>query len=154
MRAIFAAGCFWGVEAEFKKLQGVSNTEVGYSGGSTSNPNYEDVCKGTTGHAEVVAVDYDPSIISYDSLLKTFWQIHDPTQLNRQGVDVGTQYRSEVYYLDGEQQQAAQKSLTAQQEKLSQAIVTKITPAATFFRAEEYHQDYFTKNPGTGCRLN
>lgn len=146
-QATFAAGCFWGVEAEFRKVKGVLSTAVGYTGGHTKNPTYKDVCSGTTRHAEAVLVEYDPSHLSYEDLLNVFWEIHDPTLLNRQGPDFGTQYRSAIFYHTPEQQAAA----TASKERLQKGgrykkpIVTEITPTPEFWRAEEYHQQYFEK---------
>jgi len=148
--ATFAAGCFWGVEAAFRKVTGVVDTAVGYSGGTLENPTYKDVCTDKTGHAEVVQVTYDPSRVSYQQLLAVFWDCHDPTQLNRQGPDVGAQYRSAIFYHNEEQRAAA----TAAREKLVQSgkhtrpVVTEITPASTFYRAEEYHQRYLEKRGG------
>lgn len=146
-KATFGAGCFWGVEAAFRRVKGVLSTTVGYSGGSFKGPTYEDVCTGTTGHAEVVEVDYDPDKVSYDELLKVFWEIHNPTTMNRQGPDIGTQYRSVVFSHNSEQKAAAEAS----KEKLQRnghyknPIVTEITPASEFYKAEEYHQQYFEK---------
>ncbi|MFQ5988818.1 MAG: peptide-methionine (S)-S-oxide reductase MsrA [Candidatus Methylomirabilales bacterium] len=146
-KATFGAGCFWGVEAAFRKVKGVGSTTVGYSGGSFTDPTYKDVCSGKTGHAEVVQVEYDPSKVSYEELLGVFWNVHDPTQLNRQGPDIGTQYRSGIFFHNAEQETAA----IASKEKLQQSgrfkkpIVTEITPASEFYRAEEYHQQYFEK---------
>ena len=146
-KATFAAGCFWGVEAAFRRLEGVVSTSVGYLGGTLAAPTYEDVCTGTTGHAEVVEVEYDPSQVSYDELLTVFWSIHDPTTRNRQGPDIGTQYRSAIFFHTAEQESAAKAS----KEKLERSgryknpIVTEITPAAQFYRAEEHHQQYVQK---------
>lgn len=154
-RATFGAGCFWGVEAEFRKVKGVVSTAVGYSGGTLENPTYEDVCTDKTGHAEAVEVEYDPSQVSYEQLLDLFWQIHDPTTPNRQGPDVGTQYRSAIFYHN--QQQKAQAE--ASKEKLQRSgrakgpIVTEITPASDFYRAEEYHQQYFEKRGIAGHKF-
>ena len=147
-RAIFAAGCFWGVEAEFRRIDGVKSAEVGYSGGQTESPSYEQVCSGRTGHAEAVQVEYDPAQVSYEELLAAFWDLHDPTTLNRQGPDVGTQYRSAVFTLDAAQEAAAKKCKAAAEAsgKFPGRIVTEITPAAPFYRAEEYHQRYFEKH--------
>jgi peptide-methionine (S)-S-oxide reductase len=146
-RAIFAAGCFWGVEAAFRKLDGVTSTAVGYTGGHTVNPSYEDVCTGRTGHAEAVLVDYDSERVGYDDLLNVFWAVHDPTTLNRQGPDVGSQYRSGIFFNSPEQEAAARQSLAAAQDsgRFRRPIVTEITPAADFFMAEDYHQQYFEK---------
>ena len=147
-KATFAAGCFWGVEAVFRRVEGVVATAVGYSGGNLDNPTYEDVCSDTTEHAEVVVVEFDPAKVSYATLLDMFWDCHDPTSLNRQGPDVGMQYRSAVFYHTPEQEKAA----TASRQKLQQSgkykrpVVTAIVPAATFYRAEEYHQQYMEKH--------
>jgi len=151
--AIFAAGCFWGVEAVFRKLKGVIDTEVGYTGGHTQNPTYQEVCTDTTGHAEAVKVTFDPEITTYEELLNTFWETHDPTTVNRQGPDVGSQYRSAIFYQDEQQRQTAEKSKIAHQKKLDRPIVTEVIPAATFYPAEDYHQRYFEKNGPTGCQL-
>jgi peptide-methionine (S)-S-oxide reductase len=145
-KATFGAGCFWGVEAEFRKVQGVIEVTSGYSGGHTENPTYGDVCSGATGHAEVVEVEYDPSKVSYEELLEVFWREHDPTQLNRQGPDVGTQYRSVIFFLTPEQETAAHASKEKAQERFKKPIATQIKPASEFYRAEEYHQRYFEKN--------
>ncbi len=145
-KAIFGAGCFWGVEAEFRKVEGVIEVASGYSGGDTENPTYGDVCSGATGHAEVVEVEYDPSKVSYEELLELFWKEHDPTQLNRQGPDVGTQYRSVIFFVTPEQETAAHASKEKAQERFKKPIVTEIRPASEFYRAEEYHQRYFERN--------
>ena len=145
-KAIFGAGCFWGVEAEFRKVEGVIEVTSGYSGGHTENPTYGDVCSGATGHAEVIEVEYDPSKVSYEKLLELFWKEHDPTQLNRQGPDVGTQYRSVIFFVTPEQETAAHASKEKAQERFRKPIVTEIRPASEFYRAEEYHQRYFEKN--------
>lgn len=146
-QALFAAGCFWGVEAAFRKVFGVINVTVGYSGGHVPNPSYQQVCYQGTGHAESVLVEFDESQISYEELLQFFWQLHDPTQKNRQGPDIGSQYRSAVFYFNEEQKQQAE-ALRAQLEALGKfikSIVTEITPASEFYPAEEYHQRYFEK---------
>jgi peptide-methionine (S)-S-oxide reductase len=154
-KATFAAGCFWGVEAAFSKVRGVVSTEVGYTGGHLKNPTYGEVCSGSTGHAEAVQVQFDPSQVSYEQLLEVFWAIHDPTALNRQGPDVGTQYRSVIFYHNEEQRTAA----VASREKLGKRgrhknpIVTEIRPASEFFRAEEYHQRYLEKRGPSGCHI-
>ena len=151
-KATFGAGCFWGVEAAFRKIKGVVSTKVGYSGGSSKNPTYKGVCSGRTGHAEVVQVEYDPSKTSYEELLDVFWSVHDPTQLNRQGPDVGTQYRSAIFFYNAEQEAAA-KAAKAHLEKSGRhrkPIVTEIIPASEFYVAEEYHQQYFEKH-GMTC---
>jgi len=150
-KATFGAGCFWGVEAAFRQLEGVKRTRVGYSGGTRDNPTYEDVCSHTTGHAEVVEVTYDPKRVSYDDLLQVFWRKHDPTQLNRQGWDVGDQYRSVVFFHDSEQQEEALKSKTREQANWRAPIVTQIEPAQTFFEAEDYHQQYLEKRGRSTC---
>ena len=143
---MFGAGCFWGVEYNFAKLKGVKEVLSGYSGGKTPNPTYEQVCSNSTEHAEVVMIDYDETQISYEELLDAFWMKHDPTTLNRQGPDVGDQYRSAIFYFDEEQQTLAKESLKNLQEKLERSIVTEITKADTFWKAEEYHQKYFEKH--------
>ncbi len=145
-KATFGAGCFWGVEAEFRKVDGVTDVAVGYSGGTTKDPTYKDVCSGATGHAEVVEVEYDPSKVSYEDLLEVFWNNHDPTTPNRQGWDIGTQYRSAIFHHSPEQEAAARASKDKIQERFKKPIVTEITPASEFYRAEEYHQRYFEKN--------
>jgi peptide-methionine (S)-S-oxide reductase len=152
-KATFGAGCFWGVEAAFRQIQGVKSTSAGYLGGSLPNPTYEDVCSNTTGHAEVVEVVYDPDRISYDDLLNVFWENHDPTTLNRQGPDVGTQYRSAIFFHDDEQQVAALKSKALRQTVLSRPIVTEITPASQFYLAEDYHQQYLERRGLSTCRI-
>ena len=147
MKATFGAGCFWCVEPAFSKLKGVKSTMVGYMGGSFPNPTYEDVCTGETGHAEVVQVEYDPSMISYEEILGTFWSNHDPTTPNRQGPDVGEQYRSVVFFHTKEQEETAKsfKERLESSGKYSRKIVTSIEPAKEFYRAEEYHQQYYKK---------
>jgi peptide-methionine (S)-S-oxide reductase len=151
--AMFAAGCFWGVEAAFRTVEGVISTAVGYSGGHTENPTYRDVCSGRTGHAETVEVVYDPTLISYQRLLDVFWEIHDPTTLNRQGPDIGEQYRSAIFFLTPEQESDARASKQALDKsgKFKRPIVTEITPASTFYRAEDYHQQYFEKRGISHC---
>ena len=152
-KATFGAGCFWGVEATFRQVKGVIDTAVSFMGGSVENPTYEDVCTGETGHAEVVQIEYDPDRGSYAELLEVFWECHDPTQLNRQGPDVGTQYRSVIFYHDEEQRKLAEASKKRLEESslYDQPIVTEIVPASAFYRAEEYHQRYFEKH-GIACR--
>lgn len=153
-KATFGAGCFWGVEAAFRKVDGVVETAVGYSGGHTANPTYEDVCSHTTGHAEVVQVTFDPSKVSYRQLLDVFWSIHDPTQVNRQGPDIGDQYRSVIFYHSEEQRRAAEESKAVLEAsgRLDRPVATKIEPAKTFWRAEEYHQRYYEKRGiSPGC---
>src|SRR5277367_1473536 len=150
-RATFAAGCFWGVEAAFRQIHGVLQTAVGYTGGHVPDPTYERVCRHGTGHAEAVEVWFDPHQISYAQLLETFWQIHNPTSRNRQGFDLGSQYRSAIFYHDAGQQEAAIASRDAEQPSLRRQIVTQITPASAFYRAEEYHQRYLEKHGQPGC---
>ena len=146
-KATFGAGCFWGVEAAFRRVEGVVDAAVGYAGGTTRNPTYENVCTGQTGHAEVVEVTFDPKRVGYERLLEVFWACHDPTELNRQGFDVGTQYRSAIFFHTPEQETAARASLEALQAsgRGPDKIVTEITPAGDFWRAEEYHQRYVEK---------
>lgn len=148
--AIFAAGCFWHVEHRFRNVGGVIDVESGYTGGHVDNPTYKQVCSGDTGHAEAVRVEYDAERIGYDSLLEVFWRCHDPTQVNRQGPDIGTQYRSAIFYLDQDQRQAAEAARTAVAERYSDPIATEVTQASTFYRAEDYHQRYFEKH-GAVC---
>lgn len=154
-KATFGAGCFWGVEETFRNLDGVINTAVGYAGGSKSNPSYEDVCSDETGHAEVVEVEFDPERISYDRLLEVFWSNHNPTELNRQGPDVGTQYRSVVFYHSPQQKMAAEASKEAlsRSGKFNRPVVTAIEPAPKFWQAEEYHQRYLQKRGQTHCAI-
>ena len=154
-KATFGAGCFWGVEAAFRQVKGVKATAVGYSGGHVPNPTYQMVCTDSTGHAEVAQVDYDPDEVSYDDLLKVFWESHDPTQVNRQGPDVGEQYRSVIFFHSPEQEAAARAS-KAQLEaggRLRRPIATSIEPAREFWRAEEYHQQYFEKRGISHCHF-
>jgi peptide-methionine (S)-S-oxide reductase len=154
-KATFGAGCFWGVEVAFRQVPGVVSTAVGYLGGTLDNPTYKEVCSGNTGHAEVVEVTYDPARVSYEDLLNVFWTNHDPTTLNRQGPDHGTQYRSAIFYHDDRQKKAA----TASKERLGASgrfprpIVTEITPASAFYRAEEYHQRYLEKHGLASCHI-
>src|ERR1700747_1519967 len=152
-KATFGAGCFWGVEAAFRQVPGVLSTAVGYSGGHFPDPTYKDVCSGKTGHAEVVQVEYDPAQVSYDDLLKVFWDNHDPTTLNRQGPDVGAQYRSAIFFHTPEQEAEAKASRDAAQARFPRPIVTEITPAQTFWRAEEYHQQYLEKRGLSHCHI-
>lgn len=154
-KATFGAGCFWGVEAAFSEVNGVERTTVGYMGGTTDNPTYEDVCTNKTGHAEVVQLEYDPSSICYQELLNVFWNIHDPTTPNRQGPDIGTQYRSVIFYHTPEQQAVAVASKEALQSsgRYDRTIVTEIVPASTFWPAEEYHQNYFKKHGIGSCHI-
>jgi peptide-methionine (S)-S-oxide reductase len=153
--ATFAAGCFWGVEATFRATKGVTATAVGYTGGSTLNPTYEQVCTDRTGHAEAVEVQFDPAVVTYEQLLDIFWNNHDPTTLNRQGPDVGSQYRSAVFYHDEAQRAAAEaaKERLEQSRRFTRPIVTQIVPAATFHRAEEYHQQYLEKRGMASCHV-
>ncbi len=150
-QATFAAGCFWGVEEAFRTLPGVQKTTVGYTGGTVENPTYEQVCSARTGHAESVLVDYDPARVTYEQLLDVFWSEHDPTTMNRQGPDVGTQYRSAIFFHDAAQQAAAvaSKARLEQSGRFQRPIVTAIVPASTFYPAEEYHQQYFAKSGRT-----
>jgi peptide-methionine (S)-S-oxide reductase len=150
-RATFAAGCFWGVEAAFRELGGVLDVTVGYTGGTTTDPTYEQVCGGRTGHAEAVEVIFDPATVSYRQLLDTFWHIHNPTTLNRQGWDLGSQYRSAIFFHDPEQERLAVATRDSEQESLVKPIVTEIVPATTFYRAEEYHQRYFERSGYAAC---
>ncbi len=154
-KATFAAGCFWGVEAMFRQVEGVVDAAVGYTGGQTDQPSYKDVCTGRTGHAEAVEIVYDPARVSYESLLDVFWGGHDPTTLNRQGPDRGTQYRSTIFYHDEAQRAAAEASRErwTRSGRFRGPIVTEITPASTFYRAEEYHQRYNEKHGLAGCHL-
>ncbi|MBM3858612.1 MAG: bifunctional methionine sulfoxide reductase B/A protein [Verrucomicrobia bacterium] len=151
--AIFGAGCFWGIEQTFRQINGVLVAESGYTGGQTANPTYQEVCTGKTGHAEVVRVIYDPKKVRYERLLDVFWQNHNPTQLNRQGPDIGTQYRSVIFYADNAQKKAAEasKATLDKSGKYSQPVVTEIAPAAPFYRAEEYHQRYLEKRGLATC---
>ena len=153
--ATFAAGCFWGVEYRFNQFKGVVNTTVGYTGGNFKNPSYENVCYDQTGHAEAVQVEYDPSKVSYEKLLDLFWSIHDPTQFHRQGPDVGSQYRSAIFYHNEEQKKAAIKSKEKLEKsgKYKNPIVTEIVSASAFYKAEEYHQRYWEKNKNYVCHI-
>lgn len=154
-KATFGAGCFWGVEEAFRTIEGVADTAVGYLGGTLENPTYHDVCTNTTGHAEVVEVQYDPAKVAYDQLLDVFWKIHDPTTLNRQGPDVGTQYRSAIFYHDEEQKAAAEASRERLHAsgRFRRPIVTEISPTSQFYRAEEYHQRYLQKRGKNHCSI-
>ena len=153
--ATFGAGCFWGVEETFRQIPGVLDTAVGYLGGHMQNPTYQDVCTDETGHAEVVQVMYDPAKVSYDQLLNTFWESHDPTTLNRQGPDIGTQYRSAIFFHSPEQERLARASKEKIQAsgKFRRPVVTEITPASTFYRAEDYHQKYLAKRGLSHCHI-
>lgn len=153
--ATFAAGCFWGVEDLFRKVPGVIDAISGYTGGTTEHPTYKQVCTGETGHAEAVEVSYDADVVSYETLLDTFWKMHDPTQLNRQGPDHGTQYRTAIFTHDSAQQMAAEASKAALEAsgKYQKPITTQILPAPIFWKAEEYHQHYFEKHGGGGCHI-
>ena len=154
-KATFAAGCFWGVEATFRQIPGVSSTRVGYTGGNLQNPTYKDVCTDRTGHAEAVEVDYDPAKVSYEQLLNVFWENHDPTQLNRQGPDFGTQYRSAIFFHSPEQEREARASKDKLQNSgaFGRPIVTQVVPATTFYEAEDYHQQYLEKRGLASCHI-
>ena len=152
-KATFGAGCFWGVEARFSEVPGVSETAVGYSGGQTINPTYKDVCTDETGHAEVVELTFDPAKVSYEELVRLFFQLHDPTQLNRQGPDYGTQYRSAIFFHSPEQKATAERVAQEMQPLIRGKIVTQIEPAQTFYRAEEYHQKYLEKRGLKQCHI-
>jgi peptide-methionine (S)-S-oxide reductase len=152
-KATFAAGCFWGVEADFRKIEGVVTTTVGYTGGTVANPSYELVCTDTTNHAEAVLVEFDPGQVSYEQLLDVFWTSHDPTQVNRQGPDVGRQYRSAIYFHSPEQEVAATRSRAEAQARFPRPIATEITPASDFYAAEDYHQRYLEKRGMASCAV-
>ena len=152
-KATFAAGCFWGVEATFRRLAGVKDTRVGYTGGDLKNPTYEQVCSDRTGHAEALEVTFDPKVISYHDLLDVFWNNHNPTTLNRQGPDYGTQYRSAIFFHSPEQEAEAKASRDAAQERFSRPIVTQVVPATEFWPAEEYHQQYLEKRGLAHCHI-
>jgi peptide-methionine (S)-S-oxide reductase len=154
-KATFGAGCFWGIEAAFRQIDGVKSTAVGYMGGTMKNPTYQDVCSSRTGHAEVVQVEFDPALVSYEQLLNAFWENHDPTTLNRQGPDVGPQYRSAIFFHTPEQEAAAKasKDTIARSGRFHRLVVTEITPAPEFWRAEEYHQQYLEKRGVSHCRI-
>ena len=153
--ATFGAGCFWGIEAAFRRIPGVVDAAVGYSGGNTVNPTYQDVCTDETGHAEVVQVTFDPAKVTYDELLDAFWKMHNPTQKNRQGPDFGSQYRTAIFFHSPEQEAAAKKSKAAldASKKFAQPVATEITPAGPFYRAEEYHQKYLEKRGAASCHF-
>ncbi len=150
---ILGGGCFWGMEAYFKRLNGVLETEVGYANGHTKEPSYKEVCTNTTGHAEVLRVKYDPSLISLESLLTHLWKVIDPTSLNRQGGDIGSQYRTGIYYTDASDLDVILASKNAEQQKYEKSIVTEVESLNYYYAAEEYHQDYLTKNPGGYCHI-
>ncbi len=151
-KVLFGAGCFWGVEESFRKLSGVHKTEVGYSGGTTPNPTYQSVCEGNTNHAEVVLIEYDEKIISFSNLIDHFWKCHDPTTINRQGPDIGTQYRSAIFYYNETQKKIAENSKDVHSKKNNLKIVTEISEAKEYYRAEEYHQKYILKT-GLHCAI-
>ena len=154
-KAVFAAGCFWGVESTFQQMEGVKTTTVGYIGGKVKNPSYELVCTGLTGHAEAVEVEYDPQVVSFEKLLDTFFQLHDPTTMNRQGPDVGTQYRSAAYFSTNEEKKIIEKKIDSLNEsgKFSSKVVTEIEAISEFYDAEDYHQDYYKKRGIDGCAI-
>jgi peptide-methionine (S)-S-oxide reductase len=152
-KATFGAGCFWGVEATFRRLAGVKSTQVGYAGGKLDHPTYEQVCTDRTGHAEVVEVTFDPAVISYHDLLEVFWNNHNPTTLNRQGPDVGAQYRSAIFFHNSQQESEAKSSRDSAQQRFPKPIVTEITPAQTFWPAEDYHQQYLEKRGLANCHI-
>jgi len=154
-KATFAAGCFWGVEEAFREIKGVTATTVGYTGGTMKNPSYKDVCTGATGHAEAVEVEFDPAQVSYRELLAAFFQSHNPTTPNRQGPDIGTQYRSAIFFHDAEQESAARESKAALEKSgvFNRPIVTEIAPASAFYRAEDYHQQYLAKRNAKSCHM-
>jgi len=154
MKAYFGAGCFWGVEAEFRKLDGVIRTSVGYMGGNTENPSYEEVCSDTTGHVEVVEIEYDENILQFSELLDKFMTIHDPTQLNRQGPDIGSQYRSVIFYTNNDQYDISTKSILKLNNKIDKSIVTTIEAKSKYYLAEEYHQKYLEKKGLASCHVN
>lgn len=153
-KATFAAGCFWGVEDAFRQVKGVKNTVVGYMGGHVENPTYEEVCTDLTGHAEVVEVEFDPKVVSFDELLNIFFKIHDPTTRNRQGPDIGIQYRSAIFFHNADQEARALAALRKAQSRFDKPIVTEITPAGTFYPAEDYHQQYYEKRGISHCRVD
>ena len=154
-KATFAAGCFWGVESAFRQVPGVIDTQVGYTGGKAANPTYKEVCTDATGHAEAIEITFDPDKVSYQALVELFFKMHDSTQVNRQGPDVGTQYRSAIFYHSPEQKVAAEAAKDALEKsgKYKKPVVTQILPAGPFYRAEEYHQRYFEKNGGPACHI-
>jgi len=152
-KATFAAGCFWGIEAAFEKIKGVEKTTVGYTGGKTKNPTYEQVCTGATNHTEAIEIIYNPDEIKYEQLLETFWMMHDPTQKNRQGPDIGTQYRSAIFYHNQEQKQIAKQSKKQKEKDLGVKIQTEITAASEFYESEEYHQKHLKKQGRNSCKF-
>ena len=153
-QAVLAGGCFWCVEAVYDNIEGIKSVVSGYTGGSVPNPSYGQVSSGTTGHAEAVRIEFDPEVISYDQVLSVFWRSHDPTTLDRQGADIGSQYRSAIYYVGDDQRETAERSLADAQSAFDERIVTEITPLGEFYAAEDYHQDYFKLNPTAGyCRI-
>lgn len=154
MHAYFGAGCFWGVEAEFRKLDGVLSTSVGYMGGITQDPTYEEVCTGTTGHAEVVEIEYDENMVSYTKLLDIFMNIHDPTQLNRQGPDIGTQYRSAIFVINNDQKELANEMIDKMNKNLNDSVVTSVEKKTEYYIGEEYHQKYLEKRGLASCHTN
>ena len=154
MHAYFGAGCFWGVEAEFRKLDGVLSTSVGYMGGITQDPTYEEVCTGTTGHAEVVEIEYDENMVSYNKLLDIFMNIHDPTQLNRQGPDIGTQYRSAIFVINNDQKELANEMIDKMNKNLNDSVVTSVEKKTEYYIGEEYHQKYLEKRGLASCHTN
>jgi methionine-S-sulfoxide reductase len=155
-KATFAAGCFWGVEAYYKRVKGVVRTTVGYTGGTKKGPSYEEVRTGRTGHAEAVEIEFDPKVVSFEKLLQRFWNLHDPTQKDKQGSDVGTQYRSAIFFHDAVQEQVAQRTKDALERsgRLKRPIATQIVPATIFYPAEDYHQDYLDKHPDGYCHVD
>ncbi len=152
-KATFAAGCFWGVEADFRKIEGVVQTTVGYTGGTKDEPSYQEVCSDRTGHAEAVQVEFDPDKVAYEQLVELFWELHDPTQVNRQGPDYGSQYRTEIFFHSPEQEVAATRSKAEAQTRFRKPIATKISPAPSFWPAEEYHQRYLEKKGLASCAI-
>jgi peptide-methionine (S)-S-oxide reductase len=152
-KATFAGGCFWSVEGDFRMIEGVTRTTVGYTGGTTKNPTYEEVCTDTTGHAEALQIEFDPNAVSYKDLLDVFWRVHDPTTMNRQGPDVGTQYRSAIFVHSSEQEATATASLLEAQKRYDRPIVTEVTPASEFYPAEDYHQRYYEKRGMASCTV-
>ncbi|MBS7528036.1 peptide-methionine (S)-S-oxide reductase MsrA [Fusibacter paucivorans] len=151
---VLAGGCFWGMEAYFQQLSGVVQTEVGYANGTADNPTYEEVCRHTTGHAEVLKLKYDPEATTLETLLKHFWKVIDPTLVNRQGGDVGSQYRTGIYYMDADDVPVIQQSMAAEQKHYDKPIVTEVVPLGKYFPAETYHQHYLDKNPGGYCHID